>query len=333
MIRAAAGIALLSGLLALGPLSRSAAGDDLAAYTARVERWHAAVARAHQLSATGDSRWRRVVKRVALEAQRASKVDRPAGGAVTVTHAWLAEELERALQAKDARQREQALKRAGDSLAAYAMSLSPAPAVSRAHIKAALAQALPLPPPVGRMRGTWLKRLLERLMDWLGRTFGLLERAHPSARWVVWVVLGVLAGAVLLLLGLMARSLLRRSARQPRSASLPAEAGMPWAPPDPDAALSRARQAAAAGRFGDAIRDLYLALLLRLDGAGLVRFHPATANWEYFGELSGEELRSQFASFTVVFDRKCYGGEAAARADYDRCEELFGRTLALAGWT
>jgi hypothetical protein len=306
------------------------AGEDLAGYTARLARWQGSLEQARELSAKGDPGWREAAKRIALEAEREGKVERPEGGALTIGHGWLVEELEQALRAKGASQRERALRKAEESLAFYRTSLQPARPLDRARVRAALARALPARPREHVLRMPWLGRLLMRIIKWLNRVFGWLARAPRSARWAVWVVITLLGAVVLFLLGLAARAVVRRFAPEVRAGGARVEVGMPWAPPDPDSVLSQARREAATGAFGEAIRHLYLAFLLKLDGVGLLRYHPATANWEYFRGLRDGELRREFASFTVIFDRKCYGVEAAALTDYDTCEELFGRALGLA---
>jgi hypothetical protein len=325
-------IALLCSLLAIGLVDGNAAVEDLARYRARVDRWQGSLVQARELSAKGDPGWREAAKRIALEAKREGKVERP-GGALTISHGWLVEELEQALRAKGPSQRERALRKAEESLAFYRTSLQPAPSVGRERVREALARALPARPREHVLRVAWLGRLLERLINWLGRAFGWLERAPRSARWLVWVVITLLGAVVLFLLGLAMRAVVRRFAPEVRASGARVEVGMPWAPPDPEAVLSQARKEAATGAFGEAIRHLYLAFLLRLDGVGLLRYHPATANWEYFRGLGDDELRREFASFTVIFDRKCYGAEPAALRDYDTCEELFGRVLGLAHGT
>jgi hypothetical protein len=321
--------AILFALLTTACCARAA--EDLRAYAARLDRWQASLGSAHQLLARGDPTWRSAAQAIAVEAARGTRVERTSGGAITVSHAWLADEVRQALSAESARQKARALEQAEQSLSFYRASLRPAPAVNRSRMKAALARALPTRERARPLRLAWLGRLLERLADWLARAFGWMDRAPKSARWLAWAIIGLLGAALLFLLGLAARAVLRRFAPEKSGGGPRVEVGMPWAPPDADAVLARARQAAAAGAFGDAIRRLYLAFLLKLDGLGLVRYHPATANWEYFRGLPGADLRREFASFTVIFDRKCYGAQAAARDDYDRCEELFARALGAAG--
>lgn len=91
----------------------------------------------------------------------------------------------------------------------------------------------------------------------------------------------------------------------------------------PDQWLEDASALAAQGRYGEALRALYLATLVALDRRAWIRFEASLTNWQYLRQMPAGEAREDFRVLTRTFDVKVYGGEAASAEDYAR-----GRTLA-----
>lgn len=77
--------------------------------------------------------------------------------------------------------------------------------------------------------------------------------------------------------------------------------------------LARADELEARGAFREAIRYLYLAVLMRLDDAGIVRFDRYQTNWEHFRRIENsdapKEVRYRF--LTQEFDYIWYGDRTA----------------------
>jgi len=320
-------------LLALPLAAGPASGETLDQYQARLARWSGTVAKARGELGRGDPGWRVTMKALAGEASRPVAVARPEGVRVGADHGWLTSHLGRALAAPSRRSAKAALEVTAAEVAAYRAALAPAPRVDRARLRAVLARAVPAAGAGRRLPLQWLGKLLGRLMSWLEKLLSRLPRRWGSApRLLFWVIVG-LAGAVLAAaLGLAIRAIFGRFSRGARAPRPSVEVGRPWAPPDADAVLDRARQAAAAGSYREAIRHLYLALLLKLDLAGLLSYQPSRTNWEYLRALraSGRLPTGEVTSLTGIFDRKWYGGESAAASDYRHCEQLFGRVLSQA---
>ena len=84
---------------------------------------------------------------------------------------------------------------------------------------------------------------------------------------------------------------------------------------------SRLRERAAVlaenGEFRDAVRYLYLSLLLFLDNRQLISFRLSKTNREYLSELrkSSRDME-RFAGLVQLFERKWYGMEDCTESDY-----------------
>ena len=326
--------AFFVGLLFLLPaFSPPARADSLSDYQARLADWEDAITRVRQQAAAGDETWRENLREVAVDVGQDRTVHRPTGGRVSVEHPRLEAALAEAMEAGKAEDRAAALRAAEEQLATYRLALSPLPAVDRDHVRQVLARVLPAAPIADARRTDWLRGLAERLFDWLGRLFeSLPELPGPAPRALFWVVVGVAAVILAMVLWLALRPLLRRFTRQAAPYGT-IEISRPPEAPDADAVLSKARQAAAAGAYRDAIRGLYLSRLLKLDSAGLLSYDPAKTNWEHLRSFGDEGLRPTFTSLTSIFDHTWYGSKSAARSDYEQCEALFRDALAQAETT
>lgn len=85
----------------------------------------------------------------------------------------------------------------------------------------------------------------------------------------------------------------------------------------------QADELARIGRFRDAVRSLYLAVLASLHRADLIRYAPTRTNGEYVRQLrSREEVCGPFRSLTGLFENQWYGERSCEPADYDRCRRL-----------
>jgi hypothetical protein len=85
--------------------------------------------------------------------------------------------------------------------------------------------------------------------------------------------------------------------------------------------LARADELERSGRFREAVRCLYLAVLMRLDDAGLVYFDRYQTNWEHLRriEASNAPAEVRYRFLTQEFDHVWYG-ERPATAEH--CAEF-----------
>jgi hypothetical protein len=85
----------------------------------------------------------------------------------------------------------------------------------------------------------------------------------------------------------------------------------------------RSDELARAGRFLDAVRTLYLAVLALLHQAALIRYERTRTNGEYADQLRPRDtLHGPFVRLTGLFEVKWYGDRACEEADYATCRGL-----------
>ena len=88
----------------------------------------------------------------------------------------------------------------------------------------------------------------------------------------------------------------------------------------PDELRDRARAFADKGDFREALRHLYLSLLVNLDARGVWRYDTRRTNWEHIqalrGEVSCAGLVAPMSELTRRFDRVRYGNAPAVQSDW-----------------
>jgi Domain of unknown function (DUF4129) len=169
--------------------------------------------------------------------------------------------------------------------------------------------------PAARM----LARLWEDLRDWLDRWLRHLllargQRPLFSLRAVVFL-------AVLLALAMLAMAVQAARRRQRRRAPDGATAAAMPAPAQDDDPLSRAsgqwesyaRDLAAAGRFREAIRAWYHAVLVTLYKRGILHYRKGRTNWEYIATIPpSTSWRPALVEMTRHFEREWYGRDRSS---------------------
>ncbi|MBY0522474.1 MAG: DUF4129 domain-containing protein [Gemmataceae bacterium] len=80
---------------------------------------------------------------------------------------------------------------------------------------------------------------------------------------------------------------------------------------------------ARSGKFLDAVRSLYMAVLAMLHRADLIRYGPTRTNGEYLQQLRAKEgLYRPFRGLTGLFEVKWYGERSCAPEDFETCRRL-----------
>jgi hypothetical protein len=189
---------------------------------------------------------------------------------------------------------------------------------------------------------SWWDRFWVWLLEWLKKL--LEERAnHPvepgeiksgldagAAKLVTMVLVGL--AAVIILIAVIQTA--RRA--KPKAAGMLAGGSGDGDDEEVDA-LSRpawvwsedADKLAAEGRYREAIRSLYLALLATLHRRGVIDYHPALSNWDYTRAFKGEDgERGPFVELTRRFDFGWYGRLGADVAGYTAFKSLASPFLA-----
>lgn len=153
--------------------------------------------------------------------------------------------------------------------------------------------------------------LLERLWDWLLDLFP--KQGGGKAQGLDLKVVTAVVVALALVLAWVVWRVLRHRRRGP--ALVPAGPA-PLPPVADDDPLSResseweryARELAEAGRFREAIRAWYHAVLVALYRTGTLHHRKGRTNWEYVSKVPpGTPWRSGFAEMTRHFEREWYG--------------------------
>ena len=92
----------------------------------------------------------------------------------------------------------------------------------------------------------------------------------------------------------------------------------------PDELRDRARNLAASGNFREALRHLYIALLLTLDARGIWHYDTRRTNWEHIASLRSDPMKQPIvgplSDLTRRFDRVRYGNAACDNNDWTRFE-------------
>jgi len=237
--------------------------------------------------------------------------------------------------------------RSGADLLRRSDETSPGPAVEAAGGAVSLAELLRrelregryLLPPAGEGGQRYREGLRERVARWIEQ---LLEALQPDARpspeersmWPLGpLAIGLLA-LVMLAIVAAALSRARKSLRGAATRGAEGAAGVAAAAIDarsrsPRSWRQQAHSFAAAGRYAEAVRSLFLATLARLDRTREISYRPDRTNGEHLNSFGGAaERRSRFALATRRYEEHWYGVAGCARADFEAMDQLCGPLVA-----
>ncbi|HEV7573403.1 MAG TPA: DUF4129 domain-containing protein [Thermoanaerobaculia bacterium] len=161
----------------------------------------------------------------------------------------------------------------------------------------------------------WIVKKIEKLFEWLMRFWPKDDpKKKPASSAMRWTV-GTLVGLIVLILGVLAFEVIRRSRKR---AATVVEESAPLTSASDDDPLSRganeweryAAQLAAAGRLREAIRAWYHAVLVTLYGANILHYRKGRTNWEYVASIGPEHAwRARFIELTQHFEHEWYGSD------------------------
>jgi len=171
-------------------------------------------------------------------------------------------------------------------------------------------------------RPTMLRRLLERVGNWLDTAIAKLQRAGFRSRWVgltAEIIFGVLISVALVwfLIRLERQGRLNSTFLGPgmNSGAASARDWQLW--------LEDARNAAALGAWRDAIHFLYWASISRLESSGLWPADRARTPREYLSLLPQTSAqRPGLTTLTRSFERTWYAGRPAQESDFREAEQM-----------
>jgi hypothetical protein len=173
----------------------------------------------------------------------------------------------------------------------------------------------------GLNRNTPGNRFWEWVDNLINRLIGKLAGFGGKARWLPWVLMGLLIGGVLLGLAWALIQIERRS----RIRLIPEITGMSGAPSAREWQLwlKDAQDAAANGLWREAIHFIYWAAISRLESRRLWPADRARTPREYLLLLpAADSRRDNLTTLTRSFERTWYGGREAAITDYEAARRL-----------
>lgn len=199
--------------------------------------------------------------------------------------------------------------------------LSAAPGDDTTARLAVLATILQRPAFVGQ-ESLW-DRFWRWLRQWLPDLFSEQESASGTSwlgTWATvlgWVILGIAAVLLILLLSLWLQNLLagfvQSDADRAVGAAVDAE------PQTAAQARQQAQQLAGAGSFREAVRRMYLAALLTLHERNLLHYDRSNTNREVLATVRNQPaLHAQLQPLVETFDDVWYGIQEPDRATFDR---------------
>lgn len=156
---------------------------------------------------------------------------------------------------------------------------------------------------------------LERLFEALERLFPELELAEGSGEVLSYLFIGIGFLVLIALIVILLRLVWVERRVRRRKAVVRADE-LEQAPVD---LAARSREAAAAGDTREAVRLLFLALLLGFQEQGLLRVAAWKTNWEYAAELEekGSDWIPLFRESALMFDSVWYGGKTITSENYE----------------
>ena len=179
----------------------------------------------------------------------------------------------------------------------------------------------------------WLGKKIGQLIDWILDLFPRRTIERPGGTLGMrWIVIAVVVLIVLIII-VLAVDVARRS-RAAGDDLLTSTAPVRSARDDDP--LSRgateweryAAQLADAGRFREAIRAWYHAVLVTCYATGALHFRKGRTNWEYIASLSPSiAWRAELIRLTQRFEQEWYGADQSTRDAFGDCSELARRIL------
>lgn len=204
--------------------------------------------------------------------------------------------------------------------------------------------AAPPRPPVEQLRGDlerilaraeyrqadtgWLQaaliRALRAISQWLDEHVGdRLDAIADRAPVIYWAIVGVMFAMAALLIYhiyLTMRSAFGPGRRRRRVEKAQPE---PEIENEPQTLRERAEEEAAAGRFAEALRYLYLALIHHLDRREVLRYDRSRTNHEYLRQAREHpRVLGPLRKVTGLADRAWYGHYGLGRPEYEQAAEL-----------
>lgn len=176
------------------------------------------------------------------------------------------------------------------------------------------------------------RSIIERIIDWVIELFGkILEKIFPnleSTKEISGTIVTILVIIVVAVLAfILFRVYQRISYRRKYERTIPLEHlhEMEWTYQDHFQTAERREQS---GKYYEAVRHLFLGLLLFYDRIEWLRAEIWKTNWEYYAELKKTEEKSAkiFNELARIFDEVMYGKREITPEEYEQYKALITKT-------
>jgi len=189
-------------------------------------------------------------------------------------------------------------------------------------------------------RDLGIRRRLKKLADWLRKDMEDNKPREPGyhKKESTGIPAGLFTAAVVVIVGILLIMIgyYVAKGRGSSSPSAPKVSGLRISSMLEDALQKTpeqwkqlAREYFDGGDYTNALRALYLSLLVVMHRRRLISYDLSKTNWEYVWEINPERAESgPFKALTLAFDFKWYGREDCAREEYLKLEEMADSAVA-----
>jgi hypothetical protein len=197
-----------------------------------------------------------------------------------------------------------------------------------------------------RKTDSWISKKLGSFLEWLGKLFKRRSRTRsPSIGGGSWLSFFALAGRVLLyaaiaLLVCVIAYIIYRLVAEKKESPAHEKMGIRAVSVGADVNaldisdnewLKRADDLARAGNLREAVRAVYLSVLVRLHRSRLINYEQEKTNWEYVYSIPERmSLRDVFRKLTGIFDIIWYGQHEPRKDEYSDFSGLARRAVNIA---
>lgn len=170
----------------------------------------------------------------------------------------------------------------------------------------------------------WLMERLRRIMERLRLLFGNVE--GKTLAWTSMALLGVIVVAGLILIFWAVRSTGRIGWRWRRPVIRQPKSSEEKVPVDWNSLRSEAEKKAEQGELREAVRALFLSVLLEGHSKGWWVYRPESTNTEHLLRIAGpSERKDAFRSLAEIYEKSWYGLKAPGRDDFAICRKWVER--------
>jgi hypothetical protein len=165
----------------------------------------------------------------------------------------------------------------------------------------------------------WLEERFRRFMEWLRMHFGKFE--GNTLAWTSLAVLFVIVGAGIILIIWVIRSTGRTGWRWRQAAIRQLERTPGYVPVDWNRLRSEAERKAASGEIREAVRALFLSVLLEGHAKGWWVYRSESTNTEHLLQMGHSQRKDAFRSLAELYENAWYGLKTPEPDDFATCRK------------